>query len=409
MTRILSELLGAREPSFRLDMSKLERATGHPNADIHLTADLIRAARAKLRELGLDPHDTTGPELYAALEARLKTDDARLVKALQTASQADDVVASVAHALRTVPIPRSCFALKGTIAKKLLRSIPPKRAIKRLGYRSFESALKHESVAALYAVAWLTESDTWRKSMTDHYRRLRASDFEVSEITVLSPNAARWQQLAEAIVAQKKHNVIAIKELGAVVLLPLPAERPPAITTTTLILALHAMNEIRAASTFLKLCQVKPDFGRVVQAVVSDEPSLSTGVIDGPVPWQIVQRYYARVKSAALRELFEPHIQAEDLSWHSIERVLAHLEPGMEFWRGTEALSLLHEHQPVSFNIADVALAACNRLPYKSRIVHYVQHSLWHELLLRYLKHENVERAILNQLQSELVAEPALI
>jgi len=409
MTRTLSEFLGARQPAFGLGLAKLERASGHPSNDVRLTADLVQATKSKLRELGLDPHDTTGPELYHALQQRIQEDDARLSRALQAAAQSDDLVTAVAQALRTVPIPRGCFALKSTAAKTLLRRLPPKRAMKQLGYRSFDSMLKHEPVAALYAAAWLVESDGWRKSMHEQYKKLRASDFEATMITILNPSSTRWQQLAQSVVTAKKHNVIGFKELGAIILLPLPAEQPPVATTATLVLALHSMNEIRAASTFLKLCQVKPNFGEVLQTVVTDEPSLSTELLDSSVPWQIVQRYYARFKDAFRGEVFEPHIQAEDLSWHNIERILAHLEPSLEFWRGTQALGLLHEHQPVSLNIADVALAACNRLPYASRIVHYARHSLWHELLLGYLQHDAVEQSMLGQLQSQLVAEPAVI
>jgi len=409
MTRILAELLGAEQPAFGFGVAKLERASGHPSNDVRLTAEVLQASKHKLRELGLDPHDTTGPELYQALQQRIKTDDARLARSLKAAIQSDDTVAAVAHSLRTVPIPRSCFALKSITAKRLLKKQPPKRAMKLLGYRSFESMLKHESTAALYAAAWLVESDSWRKAMLEQYKRLQATDFETSRITILNPSTSRWQQLAETVVSVKKHNVISFKELGAVVLLPLPADQPPVVTTATLVMALHSMNEIRAASTFLKLCQVKSNFGEVVQSVVVDEPNLSAEVLGNSVPWQIVQRYYARFKDAFRSEIFEPHIQIEDLSWHNIERILTHLEPSMEFWRGTPALSLLHDHRPVSFNIADVALACCNALPYESRIVHYARHSLWHELLLGYLKHDNVEQSVLGQLQSQLVAEPALI
>jgi len=409
MTRILSELLGANEPVFRQGLSKLEHASGHSSADVRLTAELAQGTKAKLQQLGLDPHDTTGPELYAALEARLKTDDKRLVAALQTASQNQDIVASVAHALRTVPIPRSCFALKATVARKLLKKSLPKKAMKQLGYRSFESMLKHEPIASLYAAAWLLESASWRKNLVEQYKRLRASDFESRDIIVASPSSVRWQELAEKVVAEKKHNVLGFKELGAVVLLPLPENQPPTVTTATLILALQSMNEIRAASTFLKLCQVKPDFGAIVQTVVTDEAELSAELLDHPVSWQLIQRYYARFKDAFKSEIFEPHIQAEDLTWHSIELVLEHLEPSLAFWRGTQHLSLLHNHEPVSFNIIDVALACCNQLPYKNRIVHYGQASLWHELLLKYIGHESVEQTVLSQLQSQLVAEPALI
>ena len=409
MTRILSELLGTPEHLFRQRLEKLERASGRPSADVRLTAEVLRASKVKLHQLGLDAHDTTGPELYAALEQRLKDDDQKLIAALKTASDSDDIVASVAHALRSVPIPRSCFGLKSTVAKRLLKKLPPKKAMKQLGYRSLDSFLKHESIAALYAAAWLLESNAWRKAIAEQYRNLQASDFENRDIIIANPTSARWQALAEKIVSEKKHNVIGFRELGAVVLLPLPSELPPAITTTTLLLALQSMNEIRAASTFLKLCQVKPDFGEVVQTVVAGEPALNAELLDQPVQWQIIQRYYARFKDAFRSEVFEPHIQPEDLSWHSIELVLQHLDPSLEFWRGTGFLGMLHERQPVSFNIIDVALSCCNKLPYNNRIVHYSRLSLWHELLLKYLKHDNIEQTVLAQLESELVAEPALL
>lgn len=410
MTRVLSELLGVPEPNFRLSLNRLERVSGLPSNDIRLSSEIGRASQAKLRELGLDPHDTTGPELYAALQERLKADDARLLAALRTASKDEDVVSSVAHALRNVPVSKSCFALKAPVAKKILKKVAPKKAMKQLGYRSLESMLKHEPIASLYAAAWLVESNTWRKSIIDQYKSLQATDFESRDIAIVSPTSTRWQQLAGTVVAQKKHNVVSFKELGAIVLLPISsADQPPATATTTLLLALHAWNEIRASGTFLKLCQVKADFGGIVQTVVTDEPRLTAEMLDQPVPWQIIQRYYARFKDAFRSEIFEPHIQVEDLSWHSIEKVLTHLEPSLEFWKGTAHLSLLHEHQPVSFNIIDVALGYCNSLPYQNRIVQYFRHSLWNELLIRYLKHENVEQTVLGQLQSELVDEPALI
>jgi hypothetical protein len=189
----------------------------------------------------------------------------------------------------------------------------------------------------------------------------------------------------------------------------LPADAPDSATTATLILALHSMNEIRAASTYLKLCQVKPNFGSIVQDVIADETYLGANLLDQPVSWQMLQRYFARFTDAFRSEIFEPHIQAADLSWHSVEAVLEQLEPSLAFWQGTEHLGLVYDHQPVSLNIVDVALAACNKLPYANRMVHYLQHSLRTELLLQYLQHERVEQTVLGHLQTELVTEPVLI
>jgi hypothetical protein len=410
MTRVLSELLGAPEPMFHRSLDKLERASGHTSTDIRLTAELTQATTAKLKMLGLDPKDTTGEELYHALSERLKADDKRLLNALQQqyGTSGDGTVSHVAEALRSVPITRSVYALKNTVIKRLLKKATPKQVMKQLAYRSFDSMLKHEQPAAIVAAGWLLESHSWQKQMLEQYRKLKSSDFEIRSLHIICPDTKRWESLTGKLVEQKRHTVVGVKELGSVVLLPLPAKQPPAATTVTMLLALHAINDIRAASTFLKLCQVKREFGKLVESVVVDEPTLNAEVLDRPIPWQIIQRYYARFSHRFREEIFEPHVQQDDLTWHSIERIMSQIEPSLEFWHNTTALSLLHDHQPVSLNIIDVALNYCNQLPYKNRIVDYFQHSLWHELLIRYLKHDAVEQTVLTGLHAELVTEPAL-
>ena len=402
-------MLGAQEPMFHRSLEKLERASGHTSTDIRLTTELSRGTRAKLHQLGLDPKDTTGEELYHALAQRLKADDARLLKSLQVkfGSKSDSTVGHVAEALRQVPISRGVYAMKAAVAKRMLKKTLPRHVMKQLGYRSYDSLIKHEQPAALLAAGWLIEPATWRKQLLEQYKQLRSGDFEIRAMSVVCPESKRWEVLTNALVTEKKHTVIAVKELGAVVLLPLPAQQPPVATTLTLLLALHAMNEIRAASTFLKLCQVKPDFGRIVQAVVTEEPQLNTHMLDRQVPWQIIQRYYARFSNRFRDEIFEPHVQAEDLAWHSIEKILTFIEPTMEFWHDTTSLSLLHNHEPVSMNIIDVALSYCNELPYGNRIVDYFRYSLWHELLIRYLKHDSVEQTVLAGLRAEMVSVAA--
>jgi hypothetical protein len=408
MSQTLSELLGAPELSFHLNLRRLEQASGHLSHDVRLASEVMLTAHAKVHDLGLDEHDSTGPEIYAALGERLKADDARLTHALKAISKEDDPMAAVAHALRTVPLSRSCFALKATAAKALLKKSVPKKAMKQLGYRSFDSMLKHESVPLLFTAAWLSESAAWQRGVIEQYKNLKATDFELRDVAIVYPTSSRWQKLSQTVVSTKRHNIVSFKELGAIVLLPLGTETPRLATTTTLLLALDTWNEIRAGSTFLKLCQVKSNFGKTVQSVVLDEAQLPADLMDQPVPWHIIQRYYARFKQAFRPEVFEPHIVREDLSWHSVEKVLAHLEPSMEFWKGTTHISELYDHKPVSFNMLDVALNYCNNLPYEQRIVQYCRTSLWHELLLRYLNPDNVERTVQQALQSEFATEPAL-
>lgn len=399
--------MGAREPAFRQGLQHLEAVSGHTSADIRLSAEVERATRLKLRELGLDPADTTGEELYAALQARIKDDDARLAKQLaDTYGAAEAVHVNVGKALNNLPVYKSCFALKTAVGRKLLAKLPPKQTMKALGYRSFESMLRREQLLNIYAAAWLLESASWRKAMSDSYKKLTPADFEIRPFVALTPHSKHWQALAETIVTQKKHNVVALKEFGAVVILPFPATVPPAATMAALLMALHDMNEVRAGSTFLKLCQVRPDFGNFVQTVVASEPTLPADVLDGSVEWRIIQRYYARFSDRFREDIFEPHIQKEDLSWHSVEKALAHIAPGLDFWHHTSTLGLHAGKKPVSMNVIDAALNFCNQLSYKDRIVHYFRRSLWSELVIRYLKHENVEQAVIGSLESKLNPEP---
>ena len=416
MTRILAELLGANTPEFRFGLRELERVHGGPNTDIRLTTEVLHGTQAKMRSLGLDPHDTTGKELYQSLQARLVGDNARLERTLRTQaatyySLEAKVTDGLLHALQQLPVSKRSFGLKSSIFKTLVKKQPPKRVMKQLGYRSLDSLLKHEPAAAVLAAAWTLESAAWRKSFSDQYKRLKASDFESRATSVLSLDGKRWSELSARIARQQQHSVLTFKELAAVVIVPLPAEsQPPLATLATLVLALQALNDINASSTYLKLSQVQSDFGARVQLVAFGEPQLQTHLLDKTVPWQLVQRYYARLKDhfeqAEQSESFAPHLTAEEFSWHSIEKMLSAIEPSLSFWRHTAHLGLLSEHAPVSLNIVDAVLSGCNKLGYEARLVQHGQTALWHELLLRYLNPDAVERAIASETQPALAYEP---
>jgi hypothetical protein len=410
MTRFLSLALGAEEPFFGLGLRRLEAANSHPSHDIRFSSEITQASRAKLLELGLDPRDTTAQELYKAIERRVQEDDARLTRYLRTQaathiSAEADVVTGMAHAIRQLPDTKRAFALKGSSLKAIIKRLPPKKAMKQLGYRSLDSFLKHESPVQVLTAAWLTEGPVWQKKLLDQYKKLQPRDFETRTIQIVHPTSKKWRELSAGIVAERRHNLVSFKEMGALVFLPLPADLPAGAVTVSFSLALHELNEIRASSTFLKLCQVKGDFGQIVAGIVSDEPQLSSKLLDQPMPWHLVQRYYARLNDKFHEEIFGPHLQLEDMSWQPVERTLSQLVPSFSFWHDTAHLALLDHHQPVSLNLIDAALNFCNKLPYEKRAAHYFQRSLWHELMLRYLRHQPIEETVLGELQPQLAAE----
>jgi hypothetical protein len=310
------------------------------------------------------------------------------------------------HELRRLPGERQVFALRNSALRAILRKMPPRKAMKQLGYRSADSFLKHETPVSVLAAAWLSEGPVWQHRLLEQYKQLKPSDFETRALSITRPDSRRWRELAAGEVARRRHNILSFKEAGALVLLPLPADAPPGAVTASLSLALHELNRIRASGTFLKLCQVRPDFGALVRTVASDEPQLAVRLLDQPVSWQLIQSYYARLADQFREDVFGPHIRLEDMAWEPIERTLSAIEPSLAFWQGSEHLGLLQDRRPVSMNVVDVALGCCNRLSFEDRVTHYFKQSLWHELLLRYLKPEAVERSVQGALQPKL--QPAM-
>lgn len=409
MTRYLSQALGAEEPIFSQSIRQLEQASGCPNADIRLSTETMQRTRAKIAELGLDPQDTTGPELYGALHRRLEEDDEAIRRVLNIDDDATavDILARIEQVANGLEVPRHCFVLKASVAKRLFKHKVPTRAMKQLGYRSVESMLKHEPVAQLFAAALIVESPAWQRAFREQYAKLCPSDFEMRPMQCLQPTSKKWNQLAANFVPTAKHNILTFKELGSIVILPM-AQKVDGMAITSMLLVLNAMNDIRAYSSYIKLQQVKSRFGRIVQEASVGEPQVSAQLAGQPVMWRTIHRYYARFQEAYHPEVFEPHVQPEDLTWHRAEDILAQIEPRLAFWQDTQHLALLHNEQPVSFNMLDVALSYCNHLPFKDRIVHFVRDNLWHELMLKYLNQHNLEEAVQRQLAGELVADSAL-
>ncbi len=408
MARVLSELLGAVEPTFRQQIARLEQAAGLPAADIKLMLHVVGETRTKIRALGLDPHDTTGPELFAALSGRLRSDEARVRESLGvlTVAGPTDVLQAVKQQLEKLNLDTNSFVIKQSVMRQLLKKLQPKATMKCLGYRSMDSMLKHEPVAQLLAATMLSESKDWHHHRLDAYKKLTARDFESKKITFSIPTAKQWPKLAAKYTSEERHNMLALSELGAVILLPLERDLP-GLAITTMVLAIQNVNDMRAQSSYIKLQQVRPDFGAVVHDVMLHEPTTEAELAGQLLPWKIVQWFYGRGHAQYHPDVFEPHVQPEDLAWHDAEDALVELHPSLEFWQGSQLLALLDAGQPVSLNLLDVALSVCNGLDYGERIVSHMREHLSRELLAHYLHQDNLQSMLAGQLDKQLAPELA--
>jgi len=86
VARFLGDLLNAKEPMFTAALRQMEQQTGSKGIDVAYIANIIERAHRVMRQLGLDPSDTTAFELYKALNAHAEdkellrdTDDVGLV------------------------------------------------------------------------------------------------------------------------------------------------------------------------------------------------------------------------------------------------------------------------------------------------------------------------------------------
>jgi hypothetical protein len=400
--------MGVAEPAFRTQLQRLERAAGLPGADIRLMMEILNETRSKIRDLGLDPHDTTGQELYAALKTRLLKDEIQVRAALNI--RADGTPQSVLEAacahLQKLKLPTQTFVVKQSVMRTMVKKLQPKATMKKLGYRSMDSMIKHEPAAQLLAAVSIVESPEWQRRRVEAYKKLKPRDFEVKKATFLLPASKRWPEIAAEYTAHHKHNLLTIPELGAVVMLPLEHDLS-ALGITTLLLAVSSINDMRSIGSYLKLQQFKPDFGKVFADAMLYEPITSAELAGAPLPWKMVQWFYGRGHSQYFPEAFEPHVQPEDLSWHDAEAMLAQLSPALEFWQGSQLLALLEDTHTVSLNMLDVALSVCNGLDYGQRIVHHMRTTLSRELMARYLHQENLQALLLGKLDEQLVPELA--
>lgn len=403
MSKYLSELLGAPEPAFGQALKKLEQASGNPSVDVRLTAEIVGKSHVKMRELGLDPSDTTPKELYAALQNLLAKHDAFLCRRFggDDPSDTEDVLRRVKMIVDRLGVPKQAWVLRHSVAKRLLKQQPPKNLLKLLGYRSLESMLKREPVSHIFAVLEFCESEKWHHDFRQQFKKLRPGDFETRKIEIELLQGAKWQKVANQLARKQRRNIVHLKALGAVVVLPLPMKKMPGLTIISTVMILHYLNEIRLYSAYFKMQQVHADFGNVLVRTLTDDPADHVSMGGQSVHWRIVQRHFGKLDNRQhYPEVFEPHVQPEDLEWRKAEEVLYHLEPALYFWYDIDYVALPTTGAPVSFNILDNAVNYVNGLEYGQRQNGYFQEALWNELCMRYIAEKPLEVQVLKQLDN---------
>lgn len=403
MSHILGELLGNTEPGFSMMVRRLEEASGRPSVDVRLAADILLCSKQKHQQLKLDFKDTSGEELYESLSILIAKHDQLLNQALGTPRHAgaNDVIEAVQQAIKKKAMPKRCWAIKDTIVRRLLKSLPPKNIMRQLGYRSVDSMLKRENPAELLAATMFLESDIWRSKFVSKYKALHSSDFESREIEVLLLLQKKWGESATSFATSHRRNMIVLKELGVVAFLPVNAQSLAGLGMALLAQALYFIEQIMIFSLYCKMYQVKANFGTLLARGVSKDAYSDINLEGNVISWSVLKRHLAD-RPTTVSELLEPHVQVSDLAWSPVSELIGAFAPGMDFWKGTEYLGAASADGVVSYNVLDVCLNYCNNVPYHKRIVFFMRESLRDQLYTRYLAQPNLEQMVLERLESDI-------
>jgi hypothetical protein len=193
MSTRISSLLDQPEQNVVSLLNKLEAKNGFPSHDARFLAENIQKIRTKVKELGLDPDDTTGQELHHALMVKFqadcdKFDDNFGASNLDFEAKTDKATELI---IKNVAVPER-WVLKNSSAKTLLRQHPPKKVMKYLRYRSLESMLKRESIAEIFLGSRLLEPQTWHKAQNKLISKLKQTDFEPRGHELHKLNFSKW-------------------------------------------------------------------------------------------------------------------------------------------------------------------------------------------------------------------------
>ncbi len=411
MCKLIAELVGTDKQVVREMIDRLEHASGMPGADVRLTGEIYGKLHMKLRELGLDPNDTTPHELYQALLSLTALHDMFLARKLGIKNPhiAADILPAVVTMVNEMDVPKQTWALKQTAARRLLKANPPKTLMKLLNYRSADSMLKRESPSVVMTVARHIEPLSWQQRFIGAYKHIVPNDFEVKMTELTYKNEARWQPVGQLYATKKRTAILHLAETGTIAVLPLPKQSFDGLTLMSLLLILHYVNDIRAQSTYYKFHHVRADFGKFLSQAILTNNDNHAYVAGQPVHWRVIHSYYGSQPLVRHPEIFEPHVQPEDIAYRKAEKVLYELEPALHFWHNSDYVGLPQSDGPISFNLTDMAMNLLNHMPYSQRINYHLRDAVWNELYGRYIGEHNLERQLLQHLDTEIGSEPSIV
>lgn len=276
MSKRIAWILNEPEQPVSKLIDKLEDKNGYPSNDVRLLAETVQKIRTKLADLSLDPDDTTGEELYHALQVKFEQDSRSFDEYFGAGTfDFSQKAAKAVVLLEPYSKDASQWALKNKAAKDVIRQLPPKRLMKHLNYRSVESLLKRKDLAEVYLVSACMESDNWLKAHKRLVSKLDQTAFEIRSVKLV--------KIDEGVLgnASSVNPIVQSEEIAALGICPSEKSQKAPLLSLVLMLAeaLGQYSDISASRTAAHL--------NGVVAWWSDMDHLATEISHEPVSFNL--------------------------------------------------------------------------------------------------------------------------
>lgn len=368
MSKPLRELIGAREPAFSLRLRLLEQSVHGRSLDNELLSEISVSANQKLRELGLDPLDSTHAEIEAALKEKMAEAEQLLKRSYRNSSSG--MVEAFNNRLELTPIP----VIRHASLRRILAVIPPKRVMALLGYRSSTSLLKRADLDQLLIGSLLVESITWHRSFLKAISRLDGSHvtYERPRVVVIDKRLQKNARHGNSLLAVPA-GVVGIYISDDLNMCQVASE------------LVEATYQLWLTGSYLKLKRFNDRFTSELGRLSYVPKSRVTQIANISLSWQTV---YLALNRAQLDLGPDSLLEAKDV-WPAYPSQLLHkLHRRLDFWVGNDFLGKTTGHRPISLNFSDVAKHHGSHVTYSLTAHAYMSRMLMSELLSRYLAHD---------------------
>jgi len=393
MSKLISDILGAKEPEFSHRLHSWEQLAGRPGVDIRLSNEIRQAAKSIAGNLGLDPRDTTTKELYHALLKRA-AEDSNLLSAKLGIVDEDDPTQMLDKCVAYVnglDIPKYVWVVKASFLKSCLKARPPKKLMRLLGLRSADSMLKRDDIGELLVLANLVEKKEWTDKFAQSFAKLKPADFDEREIRIASLSGRRTKVLRSG--GHDLRELFFVDRSAGVVVAAAPEKRFGGDVLLILVQILQAVRELRVHSAYSKHLSVQPDFSEKFAKLLGSNTDQAAGK-DFVAGWSPFHRLTSH--NPSVLDYFHPHIAAEDFLVPNTGFFIDTALDSPAFWQHTSHVALADGFGVVSCNVSDVVVSLVNSHGIGDAATYSVRRGLWDELWARYLVYEDVHQHVLS-------------